>query len=215
MRRALLLALACASLGAAGCRQGLYNQQKMRPYRPNALFADGTSARPLPAGTVPRGFLRENRAFWAGQGPDGKFVTQIPVPLTKELLLRGQERYGIYCTPCHGRTGDGLGMIVQRGFKRPASFHVERLRNERIGYFFDVMTNGFGQMSSYASQVPAEDRWAIAAFVRTLQLSREAPAALLADHDRSQLQNAPAAPADPLGAGEPAVPAVSTQGSPK
>ncbi len=116
-----------------------------------------------PPGTVARGFLRDDRALDFGQGPDGKFVTEIPVPVTKELLLRGRERYNIYCSPCHGRSGDGLGMIVQRGFKRPPSFYIDRLRNERIGYFFDVMSNGFNQMSSYASQVPVADRWAIAA----------------------------------------------------
>jgi mono/diheme cytochrome c family protein len=203
MKRALVLALAASSLAAAGCRQGLYNQQKMRPFRPDPIFADGTSARPLPAGTVPRGFLRDDRALDFGQGPDGKFVTEIPIPVTKDLLLRGRARYDIYCSPCHGRSGDGLGMIVQRGFKRPPSFYVERLRNERIGYFFDVVSNGFGQMSSYASQVPVADRWAIAAWVRTLQFSRSAPVALLSDHDRQALKNAPAAAADPLGAGAP------------
>ncbi len=199
MRRPVV-ALALASLAAAGCRQGMFNQQRLKPLRPSALWADGSSARPLPAGTVPRGFLRADRAYWAGQGPDGKFVTEISVKVTKEVLLRGRERFDIFCSPCHGRTGDGVGMIVQRGFKRPASFHVERLRNERIGYFFDVMTNGFGQMSSYAPQVPTADRWAIAAYVRTLQLSRDVPVSLLPDHDVKKLETAPAAPADPLGA---------------
>ena len=210
MRRALVLLLALSSLAAAGCRQGMFNQQKLKPLRPSALWDDGSSARPLPAGTVPRGFLRADRATFAGQGPDGKFVTEIPVKVTRELLLRGQERYNIFCSPCHGRTGDGLGMIVQRGFKRPSSFHVERLRSERIGYFFDVMTNGFVQMSPYSSQVSVEDRWAIAAYVRTLQLSRDVPIALLADHDVKELENAPAASTDPLGPG-PAAP----QGTPK
>ncbi len=200
-KRAFVLALAVAALAAAGCRQGLYNQQKMKPFRPDPIFADGTSARPLPAGTVARGFLRNDRALDFGQDPDGKFVTEIPVTVTKELLLRGRERYNIYCSPCHGRSGDGLGMIVQRGFKRPPSFYIDRLRNERIGYFFDVMSNGFNQMSSYASQVPVADRWAIAAYVRALQFSRSAPVALLSDHDRQELKNAPAAAADPLGAG--------------
>jgi mono/diheme cytochrome c family protein len=202
-RRLLPLVAAASALLIGGCRQGLYNQQKLKPLRPSALFSDGSSARPLPAGTVPRGFLREDRVLWAAQGPDGKFVTEIPVPVTKALLLRGRERYEIFCSPCHGRTGDGTGMIVQRGFKRPASFHVERLRNERIGYFFDVVTNGFGQMSPYAAQVPVPDRWAIAAWVRTLQLSREVPAALLSDQDRAELEMAPPASADPAGAAAP------------
>ncbi len=202
MRRRAGLCVVLASLAAAGCRQGLFNQQRLRPLRPSGLWDNRSSARPLPAGTVPRGFPREDRAYYAGQGPDGKFVTEIPVKVTKELLLRGQERYNIFCSPCHGRTGDGVGMIVQRGFKRPASYHVERLRNERIGYFFDVMTNGFGQMSSYAAQVAVADRWAIAAYVRVLQLSRDAPVSLLSDHDLTRLQNAPTAPADPLGAAQ-------------
>jgi hypothetical protein len=205
VRRPLGLFIALAALGAAGCRQGLFNQQKLTPLRPGALWDDGSSARPLPAGTVPRGFLREDRAYYTGVGPDGKFVTELPIKVTKELLLRGQERYNIFCSPCHGRTGDGLGMIVQRGFKRPPSFHIERLRNERIGYFFDVDTNGFGKMSGYASQVPVPDRWAIAAYVRTLQLSRDVPVQLLSDHDRLELEKAPQASADPMGAG-PAAP---------
>lgn len=195
-----VLLAAAAALLLAGCRQGLYNQQKLKPYRPSALWENGSSARALPAGTVARGFLREDRAWETGVGPDGKFVTELPVPLTKELLLRGRERYDIFCSPCHGRTGDGVGMIVQRGFKRPPSFHVDRLKNERIGYFFDVDTNGFGQMSGYAAQVPVADRWAIAAWVRTLQLSRETPASFLSDHDRVELDKAPPAPADPMGA---------------
>ncbi len=204
MRRLLPLFLALVPL-AAGCRQGMFNQQKLKPYRPSALWENGSSARPLPAGTVPRGSLHD-RAYEAGVGPDGKFVTELPMPLTKELLLRGQERYNIFCSPCHGRTGDGVGMIVRRGFKRPPSFHIDRLKNERIGYFFDVDTNGFGQMSGYAAQVPVADRWAIAAYVRALQLSREMPAALLSDHDRAELDKAPPAPPDPMGAAAPETP---------
>jgi mono/diheme cytochrome c family protein len=210
VRRSALVLVLLASVAAAGCRQGMFNQQKLKPYRPSALWDNGTSARPLPAGTVPRGFLRENRAFEAGIGPDGKFVVEIPVAVTKELLDRGRQRYNIYCSPCHGRTGDGLGMVVQRGFKRPPSFHIDRLKNERIGYFFDVDTNGFGQMSGYASQVPVRDRWAIAAYVRALQFSRSAPVALLTGHDMKKLEKAPAASPDPL-----AAPAAAPQGTEK
>jgi hypothetical protein len=205
VRRPVVLLLALAPLAAAGCRQGLFNQQKLKPLRPSPLWDDGSSARPLPAGTVPRGFLREDRAYYIGVAPDGKFVTEIPMTVTKELLLRGRERYDIFCSPCHGRTGDGLGMIVQRGFKRPPSFHIERLKSERIGYFFDVDTNGFGKMSGYGSQVPVRDRWAIAAYVRALQLSRDVPVSLLSDHDRRQLEKAPPASPDPMGTG-PAAP---------
>jgi hypothetical protein len=204
VRRPLVLLLAVAPFAmifVSGCRQGLFNQQKLIPLRPSTLWDNDSSARPLPAGTVPRGFERVDSAYFKGTGSDGKFVTELPVPLTKELLLRGQERYNIFCSPCHGRTGDGLGMIVQRGFKRPPSFFIERLRNERIGYFFDVDTNGFGQMSGYGPQVPVHDRWAIAAYVRTLQLSRDVPVGLLSDHDRKELENAPPASPDPMGTG--------------
>jgi mono/diheme cytochrome c family protein len=178
--------------GALACRQGMYNQPKVRPYRGASFFADGSGARPIPAGTVARGHLDEDAGYFAGTGPDGKLVTELPpqVKLTRELLQRGRQRFEIFCSPCHGRTGSGVGMIVRRGFKRPPAFTVERLRNERIGYFFDVMSHGFGQMSSYAAQVPVEDRWAIAAYVRVLQLSQSAPAAMLAEADRKALDAA-------------------------
>jgi mono/diheme cytochrome c family protein len=171
------------------------NQPRIKPFRKSELFDDGTSARPLPAGTVARGHLREDRAFHAGLGPDGRFVAALPIELTPALLARGRERYDIFCSPCHGRTGDGGGMIVQRGFKRPGPLDAERLRAERIGYFFDVVTNGFGEMSSYAAQVPPGDRWAIAAYIRALQLSRGAPAAMLSPADLARL-DAAARPAE-------------------
>jgi mono/diheme cytochrome c family protein len=177
-----------------GCRDGMSNQPRVKPFRGSDFFEDGASARPLPAGTVPRGFLREDRALYAGLGPDGKFVADLPVALTRGLLQRGRERFDIFCSPCHGRTGDGRGMVVARGFKRPAPLDADRLRAERIGYFFDVMTNGFGEMSSYAAQVPPADRWAIAAYIRALQLSRGAPAALLSPADLARLDQAPAPP---------------------
>ena len=190
MKRAALVPL--IALGALACRQGMYNQPKVRPYRRAAFFADGSGARPIPAGTVARGHLDEDQTYFAGTGPDGKLVTELPpqVRLTRELLKRGRQRFEIFCSPCHGRTGSGVGMIVRRGFKRPPAFTVDRLRNERIGYFFDVMSHGFGQMSSYAAQVPVDDRWAIAAYVRALQLSQGTPAAMLAEADRKALDAA-------------------------
>lgn len=194
--------LSAAGLLSSGCRQGMYDQPKKKALAESDFYPDGSSARVPPAGTVARGFLREDRALYAGLGPDGKFVTELPVPLTKELLLRGRERYDVFCSPCHARQGDGRGMIVQRGFKQPASFHIDRLRQQPIGYYFDVMTNGFNQMSSYASQVPPEDRWAIAAYVRTLQLSRAAPAGALSDADLLALA-APAAPGPAAKEGKP------------
>jgi mono/diheme cytochrome c family protein len=139
---------------------------------------------------VPRGFLREDKAMFAGIAPSGSFVSELPVPLTRELLERGRQRFDIFCSPCHGKQGNGQGMIVQRGFKQPSSFHVERLREQPIGYFFDVMTQGFGEMSSYAGQVAPEDRWAIAAYLRALQLSQHAALAELSPEDKKKLAQA-------------------------
>jgi mono/diheme cytochrome c family protein len=192
MRRALfpIVVPAAFALALSGCRNDMHHQAKIKPFRESKFFADGASARALPEGTVARGFLREDAALARGQGPDGKFVERIPVPLTRALLARGQERFNIFCSPCHGRTGEGQGMIVQRGFKRPSSFHVERLRAERAGYFFDVITNGFGQMSSYAMQVTPEDRWAVVAWVRTLQASQHMPGDFLRKEDREALDAA-------------------------
>ena len=195
-RRLGVLAAALLALAGAGCRQGMYNQAKERPLDRSEFFRDGSASRIPPAGTVARGWLRADRVLETGIGPDGKFVSELPaaVAFDKPLLVRGRERYDVFCSPCHGRQGNGLGMIVQRGFKQPPSFHVDRLRAQPLGYFFDVMTNGFGQMSSYASQVPVADRWAIAAYVRTLQFSRNAPVTELADADREALEKAAAAP---------------------
>jgi mono/diheme cytochrome c family protein len=192
MRRALFLTVvpAAFALALSGCRNDMHHQAKIKPFRESKFFADGASARPLPEGTVARGFLGENAALARGQGPDGKFVERIPVPLTRALLVRGRERFNIFCSPCHGRTGEGQGMIVQRGFKRPNSFHVERLRAERAGYFFDVITNGFGQMSSYAMQVTPEDRWAVVAWIRTLQASQHMPGDFLETADHNHLDEA-------------------------
>jgi mono/diheme cytochrome c family protein len=182
-----LLGVAAGAALFLGCRNDMYDQAKVKPLSEGEFFANGQNARPLPQDTVARGFLREDKAVYAGLGPDGKFVQDLPVPLTPELLGRGHQRFDIFCSPCHGKQGNGLGMIVQRGFKQPSSFHVDRLRDQPIGYFFDVMTQGFGQMSSYATQVPPEDRWAIAAYVRALQFSQHASVADLPAADRAKV----------------------------
>jgi len=169
---ALVLLVALAGLG---CRQDMHDQPKYKPFRQSEFFADGRAMRPFVAGTVARGTLREATPFNTGKSGD-EFVAEMPVAVTAELLARGRGEYQVFCSPCHGRTGMGDGMIVQRGFKRPISYHVDRLRQVPVGYFFDVITNGYGAMSDYAVQVPVEDRWAIAAYVRTLQLSQYAPA---------------------------------------
>ena len=167
---ALVLGLAAL---AAGCRQDMHDQPKYKAFRRTDFFGDERSARPLVEDTVARGQLRADAAYYTGkQGTTP--VDVLPVAVTPALLRRGQERYGIYCTPCHGATGRGDGMVVQRGYRRPPSFHIDRLRNEKTGYFFDVMTNGFGAMPDYAAQVPVADRWAIVAYLRALQLSENA-----------------------------------------
>jgi mono/diheme cytochrome c family protein len=198
-RRTGILALALVAVAGAGCRQGMYNQAKKRPLAESEFFRDGQASRVPPAGTVARGWLREDRVLETGIGPDGKFVADLPAAVTfdRALLVRGRQRFDVFCSPCHGRQGNGQGMIVQRGFKQPPSYHIDRLRAQPLGYFFDVMTNGFGQMSSYASQVPVQDRWAIASYVRTLQFSRNAPYAELAAADREALEKTAAPPAAP------------------
>jgi mono/diheme cytochrome c family protein len=177
-----------ALLTFVGCRQDMHDQAKYEPYEVSDFFADGRASRALVPGTVPRGWLRDDPHLYRGIGEDGTFATTLPMPLSRDLLERGRERFDIFCSPCHGRTGDGEGMIVQRGFKQPASLHEARLREMPYGYFFDVMSNGFGQMSSYTTQIPVEDRWAIAAYVRTLQTSRYVDVKTLSADDRRQLE---------------------------
>jgi mono/diheme cytochrome c family protein len=188
----LLLVLPLAVLGAAACRQDMHDQPKYKPFRGSEMFADHRSARPLVPGTVARGSLREDAAFFTGKSGND-FIAEIPVKVTPELLARGRERFEIFCSPCHGRTGRGDGMIVQRGFKAPSSYHVDRLRAMPVGYFYDVMTNGFGAMADYSAQVPPADRWAIAAYIRTLQYSQYAPAGDVPQDKRAELEKSLAA----------------------
>lgn len=165
----------------------MHNQNKIEPYEKSTFFADGAGSRPIPPGTVPRGGLREG-VFYSGLGAGLMPVAELPMELTPGLLKQGKERYGIFCTPCHDRAGTGRGMIVRRGFRQPTSFHSDRLRNVPVGYFFNVMTEGFGVMPSYASQIPAKDRWAIAAYVRALQYSQSAHLAELTAAERKTVE---------------------------
>jgi mono/diheme cytochrome c family protein len=187
----LLLSAFCLLL--SGCRRDMQDQPKAIAYRENAFYKDGTGSRPLVDGTVPRGYLRENRAFFLGKKaaapqtpPTGSAansqaglypddVDTIPMQITKDDLDRGQERFDIYCSVCHGKTGYGDGMIARRGFNKPApaNYHQDRLRQAPAGHFFDVMTNGWGAMPAYAQQVSVEDRWRIVAYIRALQLSQQ------------------------------------------
>jgi len=169
---ALLLAL--GGIGLVGCgslRQDMANQPRQNPLSPSPLFPDGRSERPLPENAVARGSLAEDALFVP------KDSNAFPLPLTMGLLERGRERYGIFCSPCHGLQGDGRGMVAVRGMKHPPSYHQERLRQEPNGYIYDVVTNGFGAMYGYSAQIPPRDRWAIIAYLRALQLSRNAPVA--------------------------------------
>jgi mono/diheme cytochrome c family protein len=196
---AALALLAGVTLAGAACRQDMHNKGRLKPYEESRFFRDGRLTRPLPAGTVAQGFLRDDTLYYTGLTEDGSFLTQNPEPLSAALLARGRERFDIYCSPCHSRIGDGRGMIVQRGFKQPVSFHDPRLRETPDGYFFDVMTNGFAQMPSYASQVPPADRWAIVAYIRALQLSQNVPGEALDARDRELLE-AGIAPTAPIAA---------------
>jgi mono/diheme cytochrome c family protein len=196
--------LALAALLLGGCRQDMHDQPKYEPLEASELFADGAASRTPVEGTVARGMLRQDTRLYRGMAADGSLVAEIPLPVTAELVARGRQRFDIFCSPCHGRTGDGRGMIVQRGFKNPQSFHIERLHQVQDGYFYDVITNGFGQMSSYAPQVKPADRWAIVSYVRALQLSRRAPAAALTAAERQRLAAAAAPATEPYATEPPA-----------
>ena len=163
------------------------DQPKYKPLQKSTFFGDDRSARPLPPGTVARGHLNADERYYTGKS-GGEPVTALPVPLTRELLARGQERFNIFCAPCHDRTGSGQGMIVRRGFRQPPSYHIDRLRQAPIGHFFDVITNGFGAMLEYSAQVPPADRWAIAAYIRALQLSQNATLADVPPEARQRLE---------------------------
>jgi mono/diheme cytochrome c family protein len=193
----LLLAIAGAAMLTA-CRQDMHNQPKYRGLRASMFFADGSSARPLVEGTIARGTLQTDEAFFTGKNGTA-MVTELPFPVDAAVLDRGEERFNIYCTPCHDRTGSGRGMVVQRGYRQPPSFHIDRLRNVEIGHFFDVMTNGFGAMPDYRAQVSPRDRWNIAAYIRALQLSQHAAAADVPGGDPAKL--APPTPAPAAGHG--------------
>jgi len=178
------IAALCA-LGFSGCdntlRQDMANQPRQNPLSPSDFFADGRSERPAVENTVVRGSVQDDSLFVP------KESNAFPLPLTAELLQRGEQRYAIFCTPCHGIQGDGLGMVAMRGMKHPPSYHQERLRNVPNGYLYDVVTNGFGAMYGYSAQIPPRDRWAIVAYLRALQLSRNAPVGQLPAELREKL----------------------------
>jgi cytochrome c553 len=167
------VALAALVLLLSACGNNMADQPAVRPLQGSEFFADGSGMRLPLEGTVSRRAGAVDPVFTTGQDASG-LITELPVALTLELLQRGQERYDIFCAVCHGHTGHGDGMVVTRGFPAPASFHDQRLLDASVGYYFSAMTNGFGRMYSYASRIPAEDRWAIAGYVKALQLSQNA-----------------------------------------
>jgi mono/diheme cytochrome c family protein len=184
--RKLCLLLLLGLAAVAGCQQKMADQPRYEPLDASTFFGDERAARPLVEGTVARGQLRDDEHFYTGKD-GGKLVDTFPFSVTASTLARGQERFNIYCSPCHDRIGTGQGMIVRRGYRAPASFHMARLRQAPAGYFFDVMTNGFGAMPDYAQQVYPEDRWAIVAYIRALQLSQHATLADVPEDQRQQL----------------------------
>ena len=184
-----MLAAAGILLVCAGCRQDMHVQPRYNPYDPTNFFEDGQSARMPVAGTVPRGDLTlgPDELLYTGK-VNGQPGTAFPFSVTREVMERGQERFNVFCTPCHGLAGDGDGMIVQRGFRHPPSLHEDRLRTAPVGYFFEVITNGFGVMYPYGYRVPPRDRWAIIAYVRALQFSRQVSINDVSDAERQKLQ---------------------------
>lgn len=172
---------------SAGCRRAMFQQPSSKPLERSSFFRDQMASRPLLPHTVPRGHLRENTAFYTGQ-VGTNLLASFPFSLSRPVLVRGQERFEIYCSPCHGREGEGNGMIVQRGFPAPPSYHADRLREAPVGHFFDVITHGYGIMYSFADRVKPADRWAIAAYIRALQLSRNVRTNELSQADLARLE---------------------------
>src|SRR5579875_1898291 len=215
MRLTTAAAAMTATLLLAGCRQDMHDQPKFYPQRGTSFYADGRSVRPQVANTVARSQGDEASYFYTGL-VDGKEADGLPIPLTEATMQRGQERYNIYCTPCHSRVGNGDGMIVQRGYRPAGNFHTDRRRNAPLGHFFAVITNGYGAMPDYAAQITPQDRWAIVAYIRALQLSQNAkqgnvPAGQHVEdlHQIANDQGMPPGFADPWG-----LPATAVYGTP-
>lgn len=195
----LAVLLAPLTMILSGCHLDMWNQPRYEPLEPSTFFADGSSARPLVAGTVPYGTAKTGNPLYEYMDAEGNYVDAFPMEITEAVLKRGQERFNIFCAQCHGRTAQGNGMIVQRGMKQPPSFHEDRLKAMNHGYYYDVITNGFGVMYSYATRVTPEDRWAITAYIRALQLSQDARMSDVPETERVVLLNPESAPAQTTG----------------
>ena len=215
VRAVSMLGATAAMMVLAGCRADMQDEPKFFPQRGTTFYADGRSVRPQVENTVARGQLHEDSYFYTGL-VDGKEGDGLPIALNADTMARGQERFNVYCTACHSRVGNGDGMIVQRGYRPAGNFHTDRLRNAPLGHFFSVMTHGYGAMPDYAAQLTPEDRWAVTAYIRALQLSQDAKSSDVAAgaqvtdlHDVATKAGMPAAYADPWG-----VPATAVYGTP-
>jgi len=182
-----VLVVSATLLSGVACRQDMHDQPKYIPYRPSTFFADQRSERPPIDGTIALGHLHDDALLETGK-VDGADAPVFPFPIDDQVMARGHERFNIYCSPCHGQTGDGNGMVVQRGYRHPPSLHLDRLVQAPPGHIFDVITNGFGAMPDYAAQVRVNDRWAIAAYIKALQLSQHAAVADLPAAARAELE---------------------------
>jgi mono/diheme cytochrome c family protein len=199
--RLLPFALCLVGVAVAGCRQDMHDTPRADPLRQSAFFKDTSSARTTVEGTVARGTLQDDAEFFTGK--NGALAADaLPFELTAQVLDRGEQRFNIYCAPCHDASGNGRGMIVRRGYRQPPSFHIDRLQNAPLGHFFDTITNGFGAMPDYRAQIAPRDRWAIAAYVRALQLSQYYSAAERTAEERQQVSQPAPAGGAPGAAGE-------------
>jgi len=214
-RRAAAFSLATLSMVAlAGCRQDMHNQPKFYPQRGTSFYADGRSARPQVQNSVARGQMDESSYLMTGFS-GGKEGDGMPLPVDATLLQRGQERYNIYCTACHSRVGNGGGIVVQRGYLPAGNFHVERLRKAPLGHFYNVITNGYGGMPDYSAQLTVEERWAVVAYIRALQLSQNANIADAGGNKIERLGDVAERDGLPRNfAGEWALPATAVYGTP-
>ena len=179
-----LLLLVCSTVA---CRQDMHDQPKYEPLQESHFFSDHRSSRPLIEGTVAQGQLKTDKHLHTGKRA-GQLLDTLPFPVTEQVLKRGRQRYDIFCSPCHARVGTGEGIVVQRGFRPPPSLHTQRLREAPVGHLFDVITNGYATMYSYATRISPSDRWAIVAYVRALQLSQHAWIEELPERDQTRLR---------------------------
>jgi len=192
LRRSLILCLLPLAFLLSGCRMDMQDQPRYEAYEKNEFFDNKMASRPPIEGTVARGSLRENAALYTGRtgagGAQAALVDTMPIEVNERVLARGQDRFNAFCAACHGLTGKGDGMVVRRGFRAPPPMTNDRLLEAPVGHFFDVMTNGFGAMPDYAAQISPEDRWAIVAYIRALQLSQRAPLGEVPESERQKLE---------------------------